>query len=281
LPELPEVEVLVQHLASHVIGRKIRHVEVRDRRSILPTRPDLFKQTLNNASFLNVTRRGKYLIFTVRKDRHSFPLIGHLGMTGRIYLAARQTILRQHSTLVFGLGHEKMVFEDMRRFGRMGLDASLLDGLGVEPLDREFTENKLGLALARSRQPIKVILLDQSIVAGIGNIYASEALFRAGVHPGCPAHSLGQPAIKRLRNSIRRVLREAIRFGSTVPLSFGDSTDGLFYFGQRGNPASHYEERLRVYNRHGKPCVQCGCRILRIVQAARSTYFCPQCQQER
>jgi formamidopyrimidine-DNA glycosylase len=136
--------------------------------------------------------------------------------------------------------------------------------------------------LKRSRQAIKVKLLDQTLVAGVGNIYASEALFRARLSPRRPANSLTFGQIKRLWRAIREVLTEAIQCGSTVPLNFGgDKSDGLFYFGRAPDAPDFHEERLRLYDRAGQPCPNCGHSIKRITQAARSTYYCPHCQSAR
>jgi formamidopyrimidine-DNA glycosylase len=199
-----------------------------------------------------------------------------------MYLAAKSTPATRHTTIEFGLGRQKLVFEDLRRFGGMTLDPSAIGRLGPEPLEPEFTTNVLVRALHRSKQPIKIKLMDQSAVAGIGNIYASEALFLASIHPATAAASLDQPMIRRLRNSIRRILREAIKFGSTLPLDFGGvgSKSGLFYYGAPAGNSNAHQERLRVYDRTGEPCTQCGKPIRKLVQAARSTFYCPVCQPE-
>jgi len=202
-------------------------------------------------------------------------------MTGRLYLTKRRNSDSQHATVVFGLGRDKLVFEDMRRFGRITLDSSIVNRLGPEPLESGFTVESLGQALSGSRQPIKVKLLDQSVVAGIGNIYASESLFLAHIDPRTPSQKLDKTRLQRLRTAIRRVLSQAIRFGSTVPLAF-DSTasdGGLFYYGQSVEDSGHYKERLRVYGREGEACRRCGAGIRKIVLAGRSTFFCPRCQE--
>ena len=143
-----------------------------------------------------------------------------------------------------------------------------------------FTAETFGQALKRSAQPIKVKLLDQSLVAGVGNIYASEALFRAGISPKRPARRLTRAEMQRLWRAIRDVLTQAIQCGSTVPLSFSGTgkSDGLFYFGRAPGRMDYYEERLQVYDRAGRACPECGTMIKRLVQAARSTFYCPCCQ---
>jgi formamidopyrimidine-DNA glycosylase len=164
----------------------------------------------------------------------------------------------------------------------MTLDLTTVKNLGPEPLAKGFSAADFAKNLKRSRQPVKVKLLDQSLVAGIGNIYASEALFSAGISPKLPANQLTLAQTKILWRAIREVLRVAIKFGSTVPLRFlSGKSDGLFYFGRAENTPDFYEERLRVYDRAGKACLNCRTPIRRITQAARSTFFCPHCQKAR
>jgi formamidopyrimidine-DNA glycosylase len=202
-------------------------------------------------------------------------------MTGRMYVLPAKARLPKHAAVVLDLGRDKFVFEDARYFGRLRLDTSALRRLGPEPLGAEFTVNHLAQALGRSRQPIKVKLLDQSLLAGVGNIYASEALFRAGVSPTVQARKLKRVQVKRLWRAVRAVLREAIACGSTVPLNFAGegARDGLFYFGRAPGAPDYYEERLRVYDRAGRPCPACGTAIRRRVLASRSTFYCPRCQR--
>jgi len=282
MPELPEVEVLAQHLRPLLSGKRIRGVFVRRARVLRPTSPAQLQRALRGATFRRLARRGKYLVFELERPRIRSPLtlVGHLGMTGRMYLLPRAAELPKHAAVVLDLGRELFVFEDPRYFGRLTLDTGSIARLGPEPLSCEFTSDAFGAALDRSRQAIKVKLLDQSVVAGVGNIYASEALFRARIAPQLAANRLSQTQIRRLQLAIRRVLTQAIRFGSTIPLNHtGESGDGLFYFGRADGGLDYYEERLRVYDRKGQPCTRCGTAIRRVVQAARSTFFCPHCQK--
>jgi formamidopyrimidine-DNA glycosylase len=161
------------------------------------------------------------------------------------------------------------------------LDTSALSRLGPEPLDPGFTLQRFRQSLQRSRQAIKVRLLDQATVAGIGNIYASESLFRARIHPARQADQLHPTDVASLRRALRRVLREAIAQGSTLPLNWtGQGTqDRLFYYGRHPETSGHYEERLRVYDRANQPCPRCRTLLCRLVQAARGTFFCPACQR--
>ena len=284
MPELPEVEVLARHLRPLIRGKTIRAVNVRRAKVLLPTLPRKFRRTLLGAKFNGVSRRGKYLLFQLRTRAGGKPiaLLGHLGMTGRIFLAQKDRPLPKHAAVALDLGASNLVYEDTRYFGRLTLDISAVTRLGPEPLEDEFKAETFAQSLKRSRQAIKVKLLDQKLVAGIGNIYASEALFRARISPKLAANKLTGTQVQRLRLAIRAVLAEAIECGSTVPLNLkGNKSDGLFYFGRAPGAPDFYEERLRVYDREARPCPNCRRPIKRITQAARSTFYCPHCQRAR
>jgi len=281
MPELPEVEVLVRHLAPLLEGRTVRHVLVRRERVLRPTSRRILVRTLTGARFCGLTRRAKYLVFDLRRPNGvPVTLVGHLGMTGRMFLQPAAAPLPKHAAVVLDLGRFNFLFEDTRYFGRFTLDVSPLAGLGPEPLGKAFDPRTFHAALRRSTQPIKVRLLDQSLVAGVGNIYASEALFVAGISPRKRANRLTAAESERLCRAVRAVLAEAVHFGSTVPLDFGGvgGRDRLFYYGRTEGTPDSFNERLRVYDRAGQPCARCGTAIRRIVQAARSTFFCPRCQ---
>lgn len=282
MPELPEVEVLARHLRPLLRGKTIRAVAVGREKVLRPTSVARFKKDLLGAKFLKLERRGKYLLFELRSknSRESIHLLGHLGMTGKMFLAPKKESLPKHAAVVLDLGANNFIYEDTRYFGRMTLDVSAARNLGPEPWDETFTPEIFQQQLKKSRQPVKVKLLDQSLIAGVGNIYASEALFRAGIPPRRAANKISKPEAEKLLTAIRDILTEAIDCGSTVPLNFtAGKTDGLFYFGRAADAPDYYEERLRVYDRAGKPCNQCGSPIKRLVQAARSTFFCPRCQK--
>jgi formamidopyrimidine-DNA glycosylase len=281
MPELPEVEVLVRSLQPVLRGKIIRGISVRRSSVLAPTSPRELRRALVGAKFTGLLRRGKYLLFQLEGaaagQRMTF--LGHLGMTGRMFLAGKHEHLPVHAAVIFDLGKENLIYEDTRYFGRLTLDDSAVAKLGPEPLSKDFQPAVFARALKRSRQPIKVKLLDQTVVAGIGNIYASEALFRARLSPEREANRLTPQQVRRLQRAIRRVLAEAIRCGSTVPLNFGtNGLDGFFYFGRSPGVPDFYEERLRVYDREGRPCPNCRRPIRRITQAARSTFYCPRCQ---
>ena len=275
VPELPEVEVLVRHLNEVTRGKTIGVVTVHRPKIIRPTSLAAFTKTLQGSKIRAVARRGKYLLFDLKASKRPIvQLVGHLGMAGRMYMQPRNRALPKHTAVSFSCGRETFVFEDTRYFGRLTLDASAIKALGPEPLTDAFDGCVLFAGLRNCRQAIKPKLLNQSLVAGVGNIYASEALWRAGISPRRMARRLTQAQCGRLAKTIREVLAEAIAFGSAVPLGFdgGGEQDGLFYYGA-AEGSTGFEERLRVYDREGGPCVNCGGAIRKIVQAGRSTYF--------
>lgn len=281
MPELPEVEVLVRQLRPLVQGKTICSIAVYRARVVSPTPVKVFSRALTGAKITKLSRRGKYLVFEVqpRRGGRSIPVLGHLGMTGRMFVAPKNALLPKHAAVVLSLGRDQFIYEDTRYFGRFTLDAAAIEKLGPEPLEPEFACEPFATALKRSRRAIKIKLLDQTLVAGIGNIYASEALFRARISPRLAACRLTRSQVKNLWRAIRTVLADAIERGSTIPLSFnGEGKDGLFYFGRAPGTPDFYEERLRVYDRKNEPCVRCQTPIKRIVQAARSTFYCPRCQ---
>lgn len=282
MPELPEVEILARHLRPLLHGRTIQSVEIRRPEVLAPTSAARFKQRLRGAKFLGLARRGKYLLFELRErdSRATFRLLGHLGMTGRMFLAQKDGPLPKHAAVILKLGAKIFIYDDTRYFGRLTLDMTPVKKLGPEPLEESFTPELLARELKRSRQPVKVKLLDQSLVAGIGNIYASEALFCAGISPRRAANRLTRRQVERLWRAIREVLAAAIECGSTIPLNFNaHKSDGLFYYGSATGDQDFYTERLRIYDRAGQPCLHCQTPVRRIVQAARSTFFCPRCQR--
>jgi formamidopyrimidine-DNA glycosylase len=283
MPELPEVEILVRHLGVRLQHKTIRSVEVRRARVLSGTSEEQFTRALLGATFTGLSRRGKYLLFelSATATTEAFVMVGHLGMTGRMYVLPAQFELPKHTAVALGFGPDRFVFEDTRSFGKLTLDAAAAAGLGPEPLGPEFSPQYLRQALQRSKQPVKVKLLDQSLVAGVGNIYACEALFRARISPMTPARKIGPAQVRKLCTAIREVLAEAIERGARFALDF-DGTgagDGLFYFGAAEKAADLQEERFCVYGRLDQPCLRCGTRIKRCVQAARSTYYCPRCQR--
>ena len=274
MPELPEVEHVVRALRPVVVGRRILAAELKLKRIAPDISRPAFDRELRNAVITAVGRRGKYILFQLESGRM---LTTHLRMTGKFVALATDDNLPPYAHVVFHLDDERrLVFCDMRQFGRMRLVANPerlpkeLLSLAPEPLSEDFTEPYFLETLSRSRRSLKQLLLDQTRVLGLGNIYAVEALFLAGVHPLKAAHRLSKPRARKLYQAVRDVLHEAIEAGSTLRIDMSD-----------GN-ASYFEtpERFwRVYEREGEPCVRCGTNIRRVVHGGRSTYYCPQCQK--
>jgi formamidopyrimidine-DNA glycosylase len=283
VPELPEVEVLVRNLRPLLKNKIVRAVRVRRPKVLAPTSTRQLGKALIGGRFLELSRRGKYLLFTLQppRQRESLLVLGHLGMTGRMYLQPEGMPLPKHAAVALELERESFIFEDPRGFGRITLDTGAIERLGPEALGAEFTVEYFAQALERSSQAVKVRLLDQCLVAGIGNIYSSEALFRAGISPRVPARRLKDDQIARLWGAIREVLTEAIEWGSTVRLYHRGSSreERLSRSGGAAAPGDFTTEPLRVYGRAGQPCPRCGATIKRLVQGGRSTYYCPACQQ--
>ncbi|MBN8246072.1 MAG: bifunctional DNA-formamidopyrimidine glycosylase/DNA-(apurinic or apyrimidinic site) lyase [Verrucomicrobia bacterium] len=278
MPELPEVEGFARYLAPRVTGLQIRAVEIHCLRTIRPLPPEPFRNSLRGAVIAGVRRRAKFLRLDLAPGSRGSAacLLAHLGMTGRLFVQSANLPLPRHTVADLDLGTERLVFEDARRFGRLHTDLSVLDPLGPEPLSDAFPAGALSTALRGSRRAVKVCLMDPGVVAGIGNIYASEALFRARIAPERSAGSLTPDECHRLRTAIRKVLMEAIRRTEPHALETVPGRESLFY---HGNAPSHVEAPpFQVYDRAGKPCTACGTPIRRIVQASRSTFFCPRCQ---
>lgn len=282
MPELPEVEVLARHLRPVLRGKVVHSLAVRRAKVLRPNSENELRRVLAGARFKNLSRRGKYLLFDFHSPalRKTVTVLGHLGMTGRMFVTPKTAPLPKHAAVVLEFSRHHFIYEDTRYFGRFTLDLTPVQNLGPEPLGENFPLADFAKDLKRSRQPIKVKLLDQSLIAGVGNIYASEALFRAGISPKRAANKLTAAQVEELFRAVQATLTEAIECGSTVPLNFSPGkTDGLFYFGRAADAPDYYEERLQVYDRAGKPCVKCGSPIQRLVQAARSTFYCRQCQK--
>ena len=282
MPELPEVEVLVRQLNPCLRGCRVESVDVWRPKIVRPHSGAELKVALVGRVFRSVTRRGKGLQFQFRESPGVPPLTvsGHLGMTGRIYLQSLQAPLPKHVGVTVDLDEARLIFEDTRQFGRFCLVRLSQDSLGPEPLGKEFTPDVLQEAMSGSRQPVKVRLMDQSVIAGIGNIYASEALFRALVSPRIRCCDLPPESVRRLWRSIRDVLEEAIQRGSSIPLDGPENRERLFHYGREARPTStNAPSAFQVYDRERLPCVNCGRAIERIVQAGRSTFYCEWCQR--
>ncbi|WCR13915.1 bifunctional DNA-formamidopyrimidine glycosylase/DNA-(apurinic or apyrimidinic site) lyase [Paracoccus seriniphilus] len=281
MPELPEVETVRRGLMPHLEGQRIARAEARRPDLRWPLPPDLV-QVLTGATVTTLRRRSKYLMADL--DRGGILLL-HLGMSGRMLIENDQlggfhrdpSILPRHDHVVLTTeAGTTITFNDARRFGmvdliRDGQSHPLLDHLGPEPFDLEFTPDYLAGVFSGRRLPVKQALLDQKIVAGLGNIYVSEALHRAGIDPRRAAGRIGRARLARLTGHIRDVLTEAIAAGGSSLRDHRQATGELGYF----------QHSFHVYDREGRPCPRTGCdgQINRIVQSGRSSFFCPRCQR--
>lgn len=273
MPELPEVETVARGLRDPLVGHTISGVTVRWPRTIAAPSPDKFSEQIVNRQVVSVRRRGKYVV--IELDR-GFLLI-HLKMSGQLRVASAGEPLDRHTHTIFDLEDGRQLrFRDVRKFGRVHLvdDPGQVTGnLGPEPLADEFTLAAFRRLLARRSGRLKSLLLNQQFLAGLGNIYADEALFAARLHPLRKANSLSPDEQERLYQAIREVLSRAIA-------GRGTTLDDQGYTDADGQTGS-YQEQITVYGRAGQPCKRCGAPIARIVLGARSTHFCPRCQVEQ
>jgi formamidopyrimidine-DNA glycosylase len=271
MPELPEVEYVTRQLRAELTGRRISQATVYWPGSVGEMDPAAFSQAITGHKITEITRRGKYLM--IRLDRDTW-LIIHRGMSGNLLIAdTPDEALYVRAAFLLEDGRY-LLFSDPRKFGRLLLVpdrelAGRFDALGPEPLDDGFTSDVLAARLKGTRRAIKVALLDQRVLAGLGNIYADEALFDARIHPGRVAGELTPGEIQTLSVSISRILRSAIEHGGTT---FGRHRDAY-------NRAGTNLDHVLVYRRTNQPCPRCGTPIQRIILGQRSTHFCPQCQR--
>ncbi len=271
MPELPEVETTRRGLAPLLRGRAIERLEVREPRLRWPVGPDV-GAALAGQRITGLGRRGKYLLL----ETAAGTLLVHLGMSGSLRFHAADPPpagKHDHVDLRFA-GGSLLRFNDPRRFGSLHFTESpaghpLLKDIGPEPLGPDFTPDYLWRASRGRRVPIKAHLMNARIVAGVGNIYANEALFRAGLHPGRAAGRIARPRIEALVAAVRAVLSEAIEQGGTTLRDFrgGDGKPGYFQLA------------LESYGRAGEPCSRCGGPIRLLALGQRATYYCPRCQR--
>lgn len=287
MPELPEVETIRRDLEDLIVGLKIEKTEIKDSKINLGAR----QKTLKGNSILKIDRIGKLLVFEL-KDGQS--LLIHLKMTGQLVFCGPAKLVggghpfkkgsfwdntggvlpNKHTRfLIHFQGSKRLFFNDIRRFGYVKIVSreekeKIFAGFGPEPLKKDFNFKNLKEALGNRKISIKAALLNQEIIAGIGNIYADETLFEAGIDPGRPAGELTDEEIKKIVDSARRVIKKAIKYRGTT---FSNYLDGQ---GQKGN----YLEKLKVYGREGEKCPKCGGKIKKTNLASRSTFYCPKCQ---
>lgn len=274
MPELPEVETVCRSLRPCLEGRTIAAVECLSPTLRWKLEPGRLRRALVGRRLESVGRRGKYLLF--RLDDGS-GMVLHLGMTGRCRLVPASEAPALHDRVLWRLDNGlSWRFQDARKFGSVQLCRSLeprdlpraLQEMGPEPLDDGFDGDVLFEKSRGARRPAKVFILDQAVVAGCGNIYASEALWRARIHPATQAAELTRPQCRRLAQALREVLAEAVAAGGTTIIDYRqpDGSEGEF------------QVRLAVYGRAGDPCRRCRTPVVRLVLGGRSTFFCPRCQ---
>jgi formamidopyrimidine-DNA glycosylase len=289
MPELPEVEHVVRALRRVVVGRTIFASDIRLPKLIAPAARSTFGRRLKHASITGISRRGKFILIELQprvtrgalplnslKNNAALVLAVHLRMTGKFLYLTPDDDLPKHSHAIFYLDNDhRLVFRDQRQFGIMRLvPASRLRHtkgireLAPEPFEEEFSLDYLRQTLSRSRRTLKTLLLDQTKVLGLGNIYAGEALFRAGISPFTVAAGLSARRTARLHTEIRNVLNFAV-----------EHIRGSIKLEERFSYGAAFENFWQVYDREDEPCLKCGSRIRRVTHGGRSTYWCPKCQR--
>ena len=276
MPELPEVESISRSLDALVRGRRIAAAELLRQRLAPDVTFDGFAATLRDRTINFVHRRGKHILFDLTGDT---TLIVHLRMSGRFSLLPAERENPKFTHAQFHLdGGDRLVFDDQRHFGLMKIvttaqlfESKELAKLAPEPFSDEFSTGYFCGVLKASKKPLKELLLDQTRVCGVGNIYASEAMFAAGIHPGIRAEVVSKPRAARLREAVIAVLREAVDFAATLPVD-PENLEGSYFSGSD-------DPKWYVYDRENEPCRNCNSPIIRIKQAGRSTYFCRICQR--
>ncbi len=270
MPELPEVETTLRGLAPHVQGAKIEKVVIRHYRLRWPV-PENFAHSVEQQTVRSIYRRGKYLLLTL----DSGSIIIHLGMSGHLCLLDHPGPAKRHDHMDILFSSQKVLrYTDPRRFGSIlltsgdPLEHPLLKDLGVEPLSDAFSAKYLLQRAVNRRIAVKPFIMDSKVVVGVGNIYAAEALFKAGIHPITPAGLLTEEQVMRLVDAIKQILANAIEQGGTTLKDF---------FNSEGRPG-YFKQQLNVYGRRGLPCPVCSKPLQSCVLGQRSTVFCAQCQ---
>jgi formamidopyrimidine-DNA glycosylase len=267
MPELPEVETIARKLKPDLVGKTILAADLRWARTLALPSPIRFKKQIQGQEIVSVGRRAKYFILQLS----SSSLLIHLRMSGDLLIKDSTIRPERHDRLILKLsGDRSLVFNDTRKFGRVWLTANMEDvlgRLGPEPLNQEFTAQWLFSALRSKHRQLKPLLLDQTFLAGLGNIYTDEALNIARLHPNAASDSVTAKQAEALHDAIQHVLSEGIRRN-------GASFDWVYRGGE-------FQNDFRVYDRKGQPCPRCGTKIIRLVVGQRGTHICPKCQRLR
>ena len=276
MPELPEVEVICQGLRPHIVGKTIQAIHWSGKELRTPVNIEGMQQELLHQQITNLTRRAKYLILETEGGAR---LIMHLGMTGNLGIFAVDSPLKKHDHLRWVLGeHQEMRLNDARRFGSVHLieaqnglakQKAFFANSGPEPFSRACSTAYLHKRAATRKQAVKNVIMDSHIIAGIGNIYANEALFRAGIHPARPASSLSEKEWRRLLTTIRKTLRHAIECGGSTISDFINAS------GEGG----YFQINFQVYGKENEQCSRCKQQIEKTVIGGRASFFCPSCQK--
>lgn len=275
MPELPEVESVRQGLEQLVVGKRIEAVTVLWENIIKDPSVDVFKRKIVGQRIESVGRRGKFLLFELTSDR----LISHLRMEGKFKVEASDAPLTKHTHVLFSLDDgTDLRYLDVRKFGKMSLTPNLsafdhpsLKELGPEPFEESLTVEQLQRFLNKRQRSIKSCLLDQKMVAGIGNIYADEILFRSHIHPERQANTLTMKEVTTLREAIVSIMTQAVASGGTTIRTYANA------YGQEGS----YQSQLMVYGKQGEPCPRCHTPIVKGKVAQRGTHYCPVCQTQK
>lgn len=270
MPELPEIETIVRGLHQTVLGVKILGLKLSGKKLRSRSIAD-FSSQIKSKTIQSVFRRGKYIIIALQSAGN---IIIHLGMSGKLLVGHDiKPNPHDHARILLADGNS-IVFNDPRRFGIITYTAQLassplLQKLGIEPLTQDFNPKQLGNILAKRKAPIKSVLMNASLIVGIGNIYVCESLFRSGIHPQRPACTLTQTEIMKLVPAIKAVLEEAIASGGSTLRD---------YVSSKGDVGG-FQHNFAVYNRKDKPCLKCGNKVKILKIAGRSTYYCQNCQK--
>lgn len=291
MPELPEVECLVRYIRGGLPSAPVVGVSIEKPRIIrddISMTPGTWGSRLHGMSLVTIGRRGKFLQFQFVSDQGETEMVaGHLGMTGRIFWdggSGGNKHTHEAARLQFESGDD-LVMVDPRTFGKLSFRDGMLESLAIDPVSPDWSGYRWPDAVRRSQTPVKNIIMNQKWVSGVGNIYASEALFDAGIHPLRRGSSLTGAEWKRLKVSLTRVLEKGIEKGASLKIDFsGRSPNRLFYFGvlesEKGSEKASLENEFMVYDRGGQECPQCGETLAVERISSRSSYFCPGCQPE-
>jgi formamidopyrimidine-DNA glycosylase len=275
VPELPEVETIKRGLTKRIVGMKITDVVYDAPKMLLPN-PKTVLAAAVGTKIVKIRRRAKLILIYLSNGNI---LVIHLKLTGRLIVRSQKAPPDEWQHVVFKFdGDNELRFCDLRKFGfaRLVIDEKeleeILSEFGPEPLTPEFTQEKLGEILRKSARATKIVLMDQAKISGVGNIYANEALFWAGIHPEAKSNNLSGDQVNRLYEALNKVLKEGIKYK-------GATESDRAYRDVEGNPG-RFQEHLVVYGREGEKCVKCGAKIERIKLGGRGTFFCPKCQSK-